>query len=104
MSSTRTRIEDICTRVCSGGTPKSGNSDYYDGGTIPWLNTREINFNRIRGTEGHITDLGLKSSSAKWIAENAVVVAMYGATAGRCAIIKIPLTTNQACCNLEIDP
>lgn len=29
---------------------------------------------------------------------------MYGATAGKCCINKIPLTTNQACCNLEIDP
>lgn len=29
---------------------------------------------------------------------------MYGATAGRTAIAKKPLTTNQACCNLIIDP
>lgn len=28
---------------------------------------------------------------------------MYGATAGKTAIAKIPLTTNQACCNLTID-
>ena len=29
---------------------------------------------------------------------------MYGATAAKTAINKIPLTTNQACCNLEVDP
>ena len=28
---------------------------------------------------------------------------MYGATAGRVAIAKVPMTTNQACCNLMID-
>ena len=28
---------------------------------------------------------------------------MYGATAAKAAINAIPLTTNQACCNLEID-
>lgn len=28
---------------------------------------------------------------------------MYGATAGKTAITQIPLTTNQACCNLTID-
>lgn len=28
---------------------------------------------------------------------------MYGATAGKTCINKIPLTTNQACCNLEIN-
>ena len=38
------------------------------------------------------------------IPENCVIVAMYGATAAKVAINKIPLTTNQACCNLEIDP
>lgn len=92
----------MCSRVCSGGTPKSTKSEYY-GGDIPWLNTREVNFNRISKTEGSITQAGLNNSSAKWIKENCVIVAMYGATAGRCAITKIPLTTNQACCNLEID-
>ena len=29
---------------------------------------------------------------------------MYGATAGKAAVNKIPLCTNQACCNLEINP
>lgn len=28
---------------------------------------------------------------------------MYGATAAKVAINKIPLTTNQACCNLQVD-
>ncbi len=98
----RVQVGTLCSRVCSGGTPKSTDSEYY-GGDIPWLNTREVNFNRISKTEGTITQTGLENSSAKWIKENCVIVAMYGATAGRCAITKIPLTTNQACCNLEID-
>ncbi len=96
------KISDICNRITSGGTPKSTIAEYY-GGNIPWLNTKEINFNRIFKTEKSITDLGLKSSSAKLITINSVVVAMYGATAGKVAITKIPLTTNQACCNLSID-
>ena len=99
----RILIQDICTRICSGGTPKSTVEEYY-GGTIPWLNTKEINFNRIHSTEKTITNKGLENSSAKWIDENAVIVAMYGATAGKSAISKIPLTTNQACCNLIVDP
>ena len=91
------------SKVCSGGTPSSKHSEYYDG-DIPWLNTKEINFNRIYDTEKYITEEGLKNSSAKWIKENSVIVAMYGATAGKAAIAKIPLTTNQACCNLTINP
>lgn len=72
-------------------------------GTIPWLNTKEINFNRIQATETFITEEGLNNSSAKWIKPHAVIVAMYGATAGRVAVAETPLTTNQACCNLEVD-
>ena len=96
-------IGELCSSVCSGGTPSSKHSEYYDG-NIPWLNTKEINFNRIYSTEKYITEEGYNNSSAKWIKENAVIVAMYGATAGKTAISKIPLTTNQACCNLNINP
>ena len=96
------KLGDICKRVCSGGTPKSTEPTYYDG-DIPWLNTKEINFNRIYSTERCITQKGLDNSSAKWIDANCVIVAMYGATAAKVAINKIPLATNQACCNLSID-
>ena len=99
----RVRIGDLCSRVTSGGTPSTKHAEYY-GGSIPWLRTQEVDFNRITDTEVKITEEGLKNSSAKWIPANAVIVAMYGATAGRIAIAKVPLTTNQACCNLIVDP
>ena len=51
-----------------------------------------------------ITEKAVEETSAKWIPENCVIVAISGATAGRSAINRIPLTTNQHCCNFEIDP
>ncbi len=99
----RTTIGELCARICSGGTPKRDTIEFYEDGDIPWLNTSEISFNRIRKTGQHITEAGLSGSSAKWIRKNSIAVAMYGATAGKVAITKIPLTTNQACCNLEIN-
>lgn len=100
-----TTLGDLCSDVLTGGTPLSKKLEYYNGGTIPWLKTKEVNFNRIISTEYHISELGLKNSSAKLVPANSVIVAMYGqgATAGRVAINKVPLTTNQACCNLVID-
>ena len=95
-------MSDICTKITSGGTPLTKRDDYYGGG-IPWLRTQEVNFGNIYSTEKTITELGLKNSSAKIIPEDSVIVAMYGATAGKSAINKIPLATNQACCNLIID-
>ncbi|GAB1419636.1 hypothetical protein MASR2M12_24010 [Bacteroidales bacterium] len=96
------KLGEIATRITSGGTPSTRKSEYY-GGNIPWLRTQEVNFNRIYNTEIKITDEAVKKSSAKLIAANSIIVAMYGATAGRIAINKIPLTTNQACCNITID-
>jgi len=93
---------DISKKITSGGTPNRSNSLYY-GGSIPWLRTQEVDFREIYDTELRITEEGLANSSAKWIEKNAVIVAMYGATAAKVGIAKIPLTTNQACCNIEID-
>ena len=96
-------ISEICTKVTSGGTPSSGRTDYY-GGEIPWLRTQEVDYTDITETGMTITEAGLKNSSAKWIPPNCVIVAMYGATAAKVAVNAIPLTTNQACCNLQVDP
>ena len=46
----------------------------------------------------------MKNSSAKVIPANCVIVAMYGATVGKSAVNKIPLTTNQACANIQVNP
>jgi len=99
-----TTVGNICRAVFSGGTPTSTNSDYF-GGSIPWLRTKEVNYAKIRATEEYISQAGYESSSAKLVPINSVIVAMYGNgdTAGRVAINKIELTTNQACCNLVID-
>ena len=99
-------IEDLCLKVTSGGTPLRSRTEFYDGGTIPWIKTKEVNFNRIYDADEKITEKGLDNSSAKLIPENSILIAMYGDghTAGRCAINRLPVTTNQACCNLVINP
>ena len=97
------KLGELCKKVCSGGTPSRGNGDYFKG-SIPWLRTQEVDWTDIYDTEIKITEEAVKNSSAKLIPENCVIIAMYGATAGKTAINKIPLTTNQACCNLQIDP
>lgn len=98
------KIDQICKKITSGGTPLRKIQEYY-GGTIPWVKTKQVNYNRIYSSDEYITELGLENSSAKLIPANSVIIAMYGDgnTAGRCAINKTEVTTNQACCNLIID-
>lgn len=106
MSWNTTCVGDVCKYTTSGGTPRTSVASYYEPPTVPWLKTKEVNYCRIYQTESYISQEGLDNSSAKLIPENSVIVAMYGQgdTAGRVAINKIPVSTNQACCNLIIDP
>lgn len=96
-------LGDVTKKWYSGGTPTAGKAEYYENGDIPWLRTQEVKFSDINSTEIKITQAALKNSAAKWIPENCVIIAISGATAGRSAINKIPLTTNQHCGCLEID-
>ncbi|WP_454926294.1 restriction endonuclease subunit S [Actinomyces oris] len=97
-----TTLERVSLKISSGGTPSSSNSAYY-GGNIPWVRSQDVNFNMISSTSATISDIGLKTSAAKWIPSNSLIIAMYGASAARAAINTIPVTTNQACCNLQLD-
>ena len=79
----------------SGGTPKSDNDSFY-GGEIPWIRSGDLPDGPIIDHEVNITPEGLANSSAKWVPEDAVLIAMYGATIGKLGITTYPVTTNQA--------
>ena len=96
-------LRNIVKKSCSGATPAKGNSDYYINGTIPWIRTQDVRFNEITSVDSYITEKAVLETGTKWIPENCVIVAISGATAGRCAVNKIKATTNQHCLNLEID-
>lgn len=85
--------------VVSGGTPSRANSSYWNGGTIPWVKTTEVNYCVIAQTEEHITPEGLAGSAAKLLPKGTLLLAMYGqgVTRGRVAILGIEATCNQAC-------
>ena len=95
-------LDKISGKISSGGTPKTGVPEYYNG-DIPWLRTQEVDFGDIWDTDVKITEAGVKDSSAKWIPANCVIIAMYGATVGKIGINKIPMTTNQACANIALN-
>lgn len=84
----------------SGGTPSRKHPEYYEG-KIPWIKTGELNNNYIYDAEEKITDEAIKKSSAKIFIKGSVLLAMYGATIGKVAILGIDATTNQACAAIE---
>jgi len=87
-------LDEVAT-VFAGGTPSRSNPAYYDG-SVPWVKSGEVNKRLIYRTEETISELAVKESSAKWAKRGSVLVAMYGATAGKVAKLMIDATLNQA--------
>ena len=82
----------------AGATPAKGNLDYYNNGNILWLRTGELNNDVVYDTEIKITENALKECSLRLNKVGDVMIAMYGATIGKVAIVGKEMTTNQACC------
>lgn len=96
-------LRSVVKGKCSGATPKKSDKRYYENGSVPWIRTQDVNFNEIQKVDSFITETAIKETAAKWIPENCVIIAISGASAGRCAVNKIRAATNQHCLNLEVD-
>ena len=97
-------VEDLCVRVTSGGTPSRKRPDFYAIDGIPWVKSQELVEARITSTEEHISETGLKGSSAKLLPTGTVLMAMYGANVGQLGWLGIEATVNQAICAMITDP
>lgn len=93
-------LENIA-KITSGGTPSKTRLDYWQGGTVPWIRTTEVQNCIIRpcDTKVFITELGLKNSSAKLFPKGTILLAMIGQgkTRGQVALLDFEACSNQNC-------
>jgi type I restriction enzyme S subunit len=90
------RIGDIC-ETFGGGTPKTSEPSYWEGGDILWATPTDItslNSPVIFDTSRKITEKGLLNSSAKLLPSGSILMTSR-ATLGYFAIAKVPISTNQ---------
>jgi type I restriction enzyme S subunit len=92
-------ISVFCT-TGSGGTPSRNKAEIYFSGNIPWVKSGELKEDVIHETEEKINELALKESSAKLVPSGTVLIAMYGATVGKTALLGVDAATNQAVCHI----
>lgn len=92
--------------ISSGTTPlRTKQRLYFDGGTIPWVKTGDLNNGLIRTTEESITELAKQEcSSCTVYPADTVLVAMYGGfkQIGRTGRLGVPAAINQALSALQI--
>ena len=95
------KIIDVCDTT-AGGTPSRKKQEYYEG-EISWFKSGELNDGLINDSEEKISQKAIDESSAKLFAKGAILIAMYGATAGKTAKLGIDAATNQAICAIFPD-
>lgn len=98
-------LSEISLTIGSGLTPLRSNPKFWDSGTISWLKTEQLGKKYIYSTNEFISKNALDETSIKIFPIDSLSIAMYGEgkTRGNLSIIKKPMTTNQACCNVVID-
>ena len=87
----------------SGGTPSRKKKEYYRNGTIPWLKSGELKNGVVTTAEEFITEKAIRDSSAKIAPKGSLLVAMYGATAGKVGLLDFDSSMNQAVCFINPD-
>lgn len=89
--------------VTSGGTPSTRKKEYWDNGTISWIGSNMCQNKILSDNDGkYITKEGLKHSSAKLYYKGFVLVALVGATIGKCALLNFDTTTNQNIAGINV--
>ena len=94
-----TTLDKLAT-MHTGGTPSRKKDEYWNG-DIPWAKSGELNDSRVYTVEENISQLGLENSNAKYVEPDTLLVALYGATAGKVGIAKARFTINQAICAIR---
>ena len=94
------KLEELCIRVGSGGTPSGQHPEYYNG-KIPFLGISDLSGRTVSATQKKITQKGLDNSAAWLVPKGSITLAMY-ASVGKVAILGIELATSQAFFNMVI--
>ncbi|SNS83883.1 restriction endonuclease subunit S [Antarctobacter heliothermus] len=93
-----TRLLDLA-RLISGGTPKTDNLKYWDGG-IAWASAKDVSQCSdafLLRTQRNISKEGLTNSSTKMIPKYSTAIVARGATTGRSCLFGAEIAMNQTC-------
>lgn len=83
--------------IFSGGTPKTGNPEYWEGGNIPFFAPGDVTRSVYAlTTEKHITEMGLANCNSSLYPIDTVFLTARG-TVGKVAIAGNPMAMNQSC-------
>ncbi len=85
------------TTVGNGATPARDNQRYWMDGTIPWLNSGQVNRDRITDADQFVTDTAMLECHLPMVPAGSVLVGLtgQGKTRGMASLLTVPSTINQ---------
>jgi type I restriction enzyme S subunit len=89
------RVGALFTTVL-GGTPSRARLDFWEDGTVPWVNSGKVNELRILEPSEQITELALARSATKLMPAGTTVLAITGATLGQVSMLGREMCANQS--------
>jgi type I restriction enzyme S subunit len=101
------RLGDLAT-IGNGSTPSRRRTDFWSGGTIPWLPTGKVNDRVIRQAEQYVTQRALEECPIRLLPPATLLIAMIGQgkTRGMVAYLATEATVNQnfayVCCGSSV--
>ena len=94
------KLGELCD-VVSGGTPSRAITEFWEGGTIPWIKIGNIKGKYVGEVDEYITQAGLEGSSAKILSAGTILFTIF-ATLGEAGILTIRACTNHAIAGITI--
>lgn len=83
--------------VGNGSTPKRSKSEYWEGGTIPWITSAKVHDGVIERADEFVTELAKEECHLPLVPSGSVVIAIsgQGKTLGNAAVVGLDTTLNQ---------
>lgn len=84
-------------KIGNGSTPKRDNETYWQGGTIPWLNSAKIHDRFITEADQFVTERAIKECHLPRVKPNSLLIAItgQGKTLGNSALVSFETCINQ---------
>lgn len=91
-------VERLCREIYGGGTPSKSHPEYYEGGEIPWITSKDMKTDILIDSQIHINEDGVANSTARIVPKNSVIMVIRSGILKHTlpvAINAVPVTVNQ---------
>lgn len=91
------KVQEL-TDIITGATPSTTIPQYWNGGSIRWMSSGELNYKFIYDVEGRITQLGYDNTGTQMLPKYCVLIGLagQGKTRGTAAYNYVEICTNQS--------